>query len=974
MPTDQTSTTHRPLAPGARVEVRGEEWIVRSVETASHGGQAVHVLGTSELVRGKDAIFLTELDAVNELRPEETKLVEDPSPRYRRSRLYIESLLRRTPPTEPALYIGHRAAMRRADYQLQPAAKALRQLRPRILMADGVGLGKTIEVGVLLSELIRRGRGDRILVVALKSILAQFQEELWARFTIPLVRLDSVGIQRVQSKIPTSQNPFYFFDKVIISIDTLKKDEKYRRYLEDSQWDVVVVDECQHVAIRGGTGSSQQSQRARLARLLARTSDALVLTSATPHDGRPESFASLMNLLEPTAIADPENYTKDEVEDLFLRRFKKDVAHDVDESFQERKLRLEHLEASPQENEVFSELSEITFRTIGRSRNGKGVLFRTLLLKSFLSSPAACIETIDARLRHARLQRPDEGTNEDEAPPPEVDDAAHDRDALQRLRGLVDAVKPAAFTKYQKLLAELDAIGLGKRGSDERIVIFSERIPTLRFLETRLRKDLQLKADQIQIFHGTVDDQKQQELVKSFGTESSPLRILLASDAASEGINLHYFCHRMVHFDLPWSLITLEQRNGRIDRFGQTAPPELVYLLTVPGDDSLKGDLRVLDRLIEKEQNAHENLGDAAWLLDLHDVEREEEHVGKGIEESRPAEEVIPDAEDGATGLGFLELLHAEGEPMAETVDPIRLFEDDLAYAREAFREILGDSEQQHVEWHDHLDGFTLHAPEDLVRRFDYLPPELRRDGDSLQLTTDRQRVMDALAESRQDESKWPDWHLFWPLHPVTDWIGDRVLAAFHRHEAPILRAPGGVSPEEVAFVFQGVVSNNESRPIVVDWFATKFDRSTGRFTGLDSLESLVEAAGLNHDSTNPGSATAIDELIERLESLLPDAVTQAREHMLALRKTRAATIGAPLREGLTKVKEWRDRSIRRLDDELGKLERLSGGVHSARKRRIEEERREVEARYRRRQVWINEGMRTIDEPYLRLAAAIVLR
>jgi len=173
-------------------------------------------------------------------------------------------------------------------------------------------------------------------VVALKSILSQFQKELWARFTIPLVRLDSVGIQRVQSRIPSNMNPFHYFDRVIISIDTLKRDEKYRRYLEACHWDVVVVDECQHVAVRSKVGGLQESQRARLARLLSRTSDALILTSATPHDGRAESFASLMNLLEPTAVANESDFTSEEVEDLFIRRFKKDIAHEVPDAFRER--------------------------------------------------------------------------------------------------------------------------------------------------------------------------------------------------------------------------------------------------------------------------------------------------------------------------------------------------------------------------------------------------------------------------------------------------------------------------------------------------------------------------------------------------------------------------------------------------------------------------------------------------------------
>ena len=182
--------THR-FAPGSRILARDEEWIVRTARQTRFGATSVQVTGISELVRGHDAVFLSDLDELVELKPEETLLVQDPSPQYRRSRLYLESLLRQSPPTEPHLVMGHLGAMDVKEYQLVPAARALQQPRARILIADAVGLGKTIETGILLSELIARGRGRRILVVALKSVLEQFQEELWARFTIPLVRLDS---------------------------------------------------------------------------------------------------------------------------------------------------------------------------------------------------------------------------------------------------------------------------------------------------------------------------------------------------------------------------------------------------------------------------------------------------------------------------------------------------------------------------------------------------------------------------------------------------------------------------------------------------------------------------------------------------------------------------------------------------------------------------------------------------------------
>ena len=184
------------------------------------GGFAVRVVGMSELVQNQERIFLTSLDDIVELRPQDTALVADDSPRYRRSRLYLESLLRRTPPPDDRIHLGHRAAMDPAPFQLTPAHMALKALRPSILIADGVGIGKTLEVGVLLAELMKRGRGERILVVAIKSLLTQFQQELWTRFAIPLVRLDSLGLQRVRSRIPANKNPFYYYNRAIISIDT----------------------------------------------------------------------------------------------------------------------------------------------------------------------------------------------------------------------------------------------------------------------------------------------------------------------------------------------------------------------------------------------------------------------------------------------------------------------------------------------------------------------------------------------------------------------------------------------------------------------------------------------------------------------------------------------------------------------------------------------------------------------------------
>ena len=200
------------IAAGERVIVRDEEWLVRAVRATELDGTRVEVTGVSELVRDQDAVFFDhpELDTVHRLDPRAGTLVADTSPGFRRTRLWLESVRRGSPipASDTRITVGHEALLDRMDYQLRPAAQALKNLRPRILIGDAVGLGKTLEIGILLSELIRRGRGERILVVTPRAVLEQFQQELWTRFAIPLVRLDSAGIQKVKQTLPSSRNPF----------------------------------------------------------------------------------------------------------------------------------------------------------------------------------------------------------------------------------------------------------------------------------------------------------------------------------------------------------------------------------------------------------------------------------------------------------------------------------------------------------------------------------------------------------------------------------------------------------------------------------------------------------------------------------------------------------------------------------------------------------------------------------------------
>ncbi len=270
------------------------------------GGYLLTCTGLSEIVRGKQAKFFTIYEKdIRELKQEETNLVEDSSSGFSKSKLWLEALFRSAPQTDSSkIIVVNHAAMDPLPYQFNSALQALSQPRPRILIADAVGIGKTLEAGILASELIARGRRRRILVLATKAMLDQFQKEFWIRFSIPLIKLDSAGIQRIYTRIPTNHNSFLYYDRTIISIDTLKQDSQYRDWLEKAYWDIIIIDEAHNVAERGS-----RSQRARLAQTLATRSDAMIMLSATPHDGRSESFASLLNILDPTAIANKKDYS-----------------------------------------------------------------------------------------------------------------------------------------------------------------------------------------------------------------------------------------------------------------------------------------------------------------------------------------------------------------------------------------------------------------------------------------------------------------------------------------------------------------------------------------------------------------------------------------------------------------------------------------------------------------------------------------
>lgn len=939
-------------APGMRAVIRDEEWLIKRIETNSLGHQVLHCVGVTPLVKDRDAIFLTDLEQIQIVDPASIQLIADSSPFFKRSLLYLESQWRQQLPTDTNLHIGHKAAMDPMPYQLDPAKLSLQRPRQRILIADTVGLGKTLEAGILMSELIARGKGKRILVVTVKSMMTQFQKEMWNRFTIPLVRLDSNRIQKIRASLPSNYNPFFYYDKTIVSIDTLKRDVEYRTHLEKAYWDIIVIDEAQNVAERG----DHQAQRSRLAKLLANRSDTMIMLSATPHDGRAKSFASLMNMLDPTAIADPENYTPEDIKGLCIRRFKNDVKDQVNGSFLERQVTLEHCHASAQEEHAFDLLAEMQLEMDAGKAKNTGRLFKTNLEKSLFSSPAACCKSIEARLKKLYKKYT-------------VDDISDIR-LLEELHTALGQVTPENFTRYQKLLELLrsDSYGWNPKDPGDRVVIFTERIETMNYLAEHLRTDLGLKSSAIQEISGGMSDAEQQRIVEDFGRTESPIRILVASDVASEGLNLHYLSHRLIHFDIPWSLMVFQQRNGRIDRYGQQKRPDIRYLLIESNNKQIKGDMRIIEILIQKEEQALKNIGDPALLLGKFNVEEEETVIAEAIESGSDADTFAQSLDADAQEFNPFEALMAAAseteetaiEQLSETVSDETLFTD-KEYLEQAVQ-YINQTDSNPVQELQTVSGLDIRLTPEMERRLRALiPEEAMPQGETLRLSDDKAFCMEQMRTSMQknmDEAAWPSSQYLWKLHPIFSWVNDKAGLLFKRAEAPVLGLPGVLYPGEALYIVSGSVPNLKSTPLIDEWFGLLY--RDGQFIQRLSMEEVVQKAGLR-SARIPNTNCITNQSIVAASSLLHDVVTQAKTYLTERYQQYQAEMNPKLDAEVDKLIELQEKHKEYYQTTLFEHER-----------QLQEQERRVDKLFDDFTNWVKETLTIQNNPYIRIVSVLM--
>ena len=875
---------------GQRITVRGEEFRITRVEQNSGKSHIIYADGLSELVSNKHYIFDTAIDKIAIVSANNTQLVADDSPQCRATRLLIESNIRSNDYSSQKICIAQKGAFNVADYQLEPTLKAFDLPRPRLLIADGVGLGKTIEVGIFLSEMIRRGRGRRILVCALKSILAQFQEEIWNRFAIPLMRLDSVGVDRIRAEIPMNKNPFDFYDKTIISVDTLKNNGKFRAWLEKTHWDIIVIDECHTVANDG-------SLRGKLAQFLADHCDSLILTSATPHNGSAESFANLMRMLEPTSIPRNGEYTKEDVQKYYVRRFKNDIQDEnIRSNFQERKVESVNVRLSEVEEELLALQQKIKYRSIKEENDEEkqDMLFAISLFKTFLSSPAAALKSVKNRMEKS-------SANQEE---------------LQNLANMLeDMLNQKIDSRYDAFCQKLRELGWKGKKKDERIVVFTERLETMSYLKRRLQEDFGMSDEQIVLFHGSLTDTEQEELVAAFGKEDCPIRVFISSDSGSQGVNLHYYCHRMFNYDIPWSLITLEQRNGRIDRYGQTQTPYIYYLIARSQQANVRSDVAVIEKLMVKEEEVHKTLGDAQSVMSLYSAEKEENAVTKAVKQSNSEfmeqEEQTQTQQTRRKRGGFFSL-GKNTTPATEhkqLLEPqLSLYKDDMQFYKDLFAQLeykgsiahgevtVVDAEKPYIE---------VAASQELKDVLYDLPREAWPTDRTFRLCNDKGVVMQSISDSRkQQNSEWARMQTLYDLHPIIQYMLTKLSASVPKEQAFVVKH--SMFPQNTAyFLMYGSVANGKGQNLLSKFFLVPMNIQQGTQCEKPlSLADFLEKYPAMLGQLYPEAVSEAD--LAQLQDIMSDAIDNGEANYMYSRQNEVSNrMDKQLTEYKQKLEKW---------------------------------------------------------------------
>ncbi|MBB4931103.1 superfamily II DNA or RNA helicase [Lipingzhangella halophila] len=660
------------------VAVRGQKWVVSSVDPAPEGESRGGTLVTLQSV--EDGRYGDTLDVIWEIEPGRKILPSGSLPEVdpdhydppERLAAFLDSVRWSavTSADVRTLQAPFRSGVAIEDYQLEPVARAVAAPRVNLLLADDVGLGKTVEAGLVAQELLLRHRSQRIMIVCPAGLTAKWKDEMFEKFGLDFTIIDSDRCAQVRKDLGSAANPFKVYPLTIVSLPWLRG-AKAQRLLDEvlpaghdstgpaheRAFDLLILDEAHHVAPAAPKQVyAVDSQQTKLIRRLAPHFTHRLFLSATPHNGYQASFTALLEILDDQRFARGVLADSNAVKETVVRRLKRDITDAAgNPRFAERDARAIPVAYPDSEREIhglLTRFAQARREKLTTKGGRKATDLVTLLLKKRLfSSPAALAHTVRVYLETLRSRtRPTAGLLDDD-PPEWLDDffddvatyddeelAQAEDDALDRTRplqpdadddeetllvrmrdwALAHEAQPDA--KATELINYLTAVCKpGGHWTNERVVVFTEYRDTLDWLRDLLRQQ-GLGGDRVEVLHGGMGTDEREGLRLAFQKDpvEHPVRILLATDAASEGIDLQRHCHRLVNYDIPFNPNKLEQRIGRVDRYGQTRTPEVRHFVGTGWEaavDSYEADLEFLSRVATKVARMEEDLGSVNAVL-----------------------------------------------------------------------------------------------------------------------------------------------------------------------------------------------------------------------------------------------------------------------------------------------------------------------------------------------------------------------
>ena len=663
---------------GQIVSVRDRRWVVTDIvgsalETSGQD-EAQHLI---ELASVEDDGLGEELRAVWELEPGARVLSRStlPEPTGLDAPKHFDALLNAvrwaavSNADHKNVQSPFRSGIEIDDFQLDPVMRAIDMPRANLLIADDVGLGKTIEAGLIMLELLVRHRANRMLVVCPAGLQLKWQEEMRDKFGLEFRIVDSGLMKTLRRTRGIHANPWTHFPRLITSIDYLKRDRPRQLFRETlpphgessypRRYDLLVLDEVQNCAPSGRGKYAIDSQRTEAIRELSPHFEHKLFLSATPHNGYSESFSALLELLDDQRFARGTMPDEGQLRKVMIRRLKDDITDEEgNPRFPRRELTPLEVEYTPQEREVHDLLTRYGEIRLGACESNRDRFATTFVLKTLkkrlFSSPAAFSRTLETHRKTlskqattsergliARLQRTEEDFAYDDEFEMAVEDAvslatgviggseAPERKLIKEMQAWASTAMATGDSKVELLIDWLQGqVMTDGSWNRERVLIFTEYRDTQKWLIEKLAVAGLAEPGRVEIIFGGMDTEERERIKAHFqhDPDETDVRILVATDCASEGVDLQRHCSKLVHMEIPWNPNRLEQRNGRIDRRGQRRTPEIYHFVSSGYRERLAGaghgttagldaDLEFLARAAEKVETIRQDIGKVGTVI-----------------------------------------------------------------------------------------------------------------------------------------------------------------------------------------------------------------------------------------------------------------------------------------------------------------------------------------------------------------------